>query len=137
MALVVGGGTAVAATPAGLDRLDPAATSGAPPVAQITDVSPLTLTAGAMLTLNGGGWDGDEGGSRVVAWDWSSSLDGPVCTSDTCTLPHSLFAPGAHVIALKVQDDEGMWSEPVLETVVVKEPERVFLPLVVSQCQGE
>jgi hypothetical protein len=135
MALVVGGGTAVAATPAGLDRLDPAATSGAPPVAQITDVSPLTLTAGAMLTLNGGGWDSDEGGSRVVAWDWSSSLDGPVCTSNTCTLPHSLFTPGAHTIALKVQDDEGMWSEPVLETVVV-EPHRVFLPLVVNQSQG-
>jgi hypothetical protein len=130
-ALVVKGETAVAATPAGLDRLNPSAPSGAPPVAQIIDVSPLTLTAGATLTLNGSGWDRDEGGSRIVAWDWSSSIDGPVCTSDTCTLPHSLFTPGAHAIALKVQDDEGMWSEPVLETFVV-EPHRVFLPLVVS-----
>jgi hypothetical protein len=129
-ALVVGNGTAVAATPTGLDRLDPDATPGVPPVAQVDAVSPLTLTAGATLALSGGGVDGDEGGARIVAWDWSSSLDGPLCTSANCVLPHSSLTHGVHSIGLKVQDDEGTWSVPVTEIVVVESAWQVYLPLV-------
>jgi hypothetical protein len=126
----VGIDTAVAATPTGLDRLDPGTMSGAPPVAQIDAVSPLTLTVGATLTLSGQGVDGDEGGAGIVSWDWSSSLDGPLCTSPSCTLPHRLLSPGTHSATLKVQDDEGMWSVPVTETVVVEESHQVYLPLI-------
>ena len=130
--------TVIAAVPAGLDRLDRGAASGSPPTAHITQVTPLTLTLGATLTLNGYGWDNDEGGARVVAWDWSSSLSGPLCASSTCVLSYSLFIPGAYSITLKVQDDEGIWSVPVAlpETVVVKEPRRVYLPLVVRRSIG-
>ena len=132
-ALAVGNGTAVAATPAGLDRLDPAAIPGAPPVAQIDAVSPLTLTPGMTLTLSGGGMDNDEGGGRIVAWDWSSSLDGPLCTAASCTLPYELFAPGEHVIRLRVQDDEGEWSATVMETMVMEKVWQVYLPLIIRR----
>jgi hypothetical protein len=121
---------AVAATPAGLDRFDQAATSGALPVAQIDTVSPLTLTIGMTLTLSGSGQDGDEGGTRIVAWNWSSSLDGPLCTAADCVLPHSLLTPGVHAIALTVQDDEGIWSVAVVETVTVRESWQVYIPLI-------
>ena len=129
-ALVVGNGAAVAATPTGLDRLDLVATSGAPPGAQIDAVSPLTLTVGATLTLSGGGVDGDEGGERIVAWDWSSDRDGPLCTAASCTLPYHLFTPGVHTLALRVQDNEGVWSAADEATVNIRPSWRFFLPLV-------
>ena len=130
MAVIADAGTVVAAPAAGLDRLDPTATPGALPVAQIDALSPLTLTVGTTLTLSGSGLDGDEGGARIVAWDWSSSLDGPLCTSANCALPYSLLTSGVHSITLKVQDDEGGWSVPVTGTVMVEESQRVYLPLV-------
>jgi hypothetical protein len=131
-AVVAGRGTAVAATAVGLDRLDLAAVPGAPPTAWIdVPAAPVTVTEGTTLALYGGGMDGDEGGARIVAWDWSSSRDGPLCTAVACALPHSLFTPGSHFIALKVQDDEGVWSTPVVEAVWVEGDWRVYLPLVV------
>jgi len=136
LALVAGRGTVVAAVPAGLDRLDREAVPGSPPAAQIVEVAPLTLTLGTVLMLNGEGQDGDEDGVQIVSWDWSSSLDGPLCTSASCTLPYNLFTPGVHSIVLRVQDDEGVWSAPVTKTVEVKEARRVYLPLVVRQSQG-
>jgi hypothetical protein len=128
-ALAVGNGMAVAATRAGLDRFDQTATFGALPVAQIDVVSPLTLTIGMTLTLSGSGQDGDESGTHIVAWNWSSSLDGPLCTSASCVLPHSSLTPGVHSIALRVQDDEGTWSVPVVETVAVARAWQIYLPL--------
>jgi hypothetical protein len=132
LALAAGSGAVIAAVPAGLDRLDREAVPGNPPTAQVVEVTPLTLTLGKMLTLSGGGQDDDEGGAYVVGWDWSSSLDGPLCTSASCTLPYSLFTPGVHSVALRVQDDEGVWSVPVTGMVVVTQPWRVYLPLVLG-----
>lgn len=131
-AIAIGNGTALAALPAGLDRLDPDAASGALPTATISSISPLTLTFPMTLTLVGGGQDHDEDGARVVGWDWSSSVDGPLCTSAGCELSYGLFTPGRHDLALRVQDDEGVWSTPVTATVVVKEPRRVYLPAVLT-----
>jgi len=128
-AVVAGGRTVIAAPPAGLDRLDMDAVPGSPPTAQILSVTPPTLTLGLTLTLSGTGWDGDEGGGQVVAWDWSSDRDGPLCTWAACTLPATLLSSGVHAIALRVQDDEGVWSAPVTAPLMVEW--RVFLPLVV------
>jgi hypothetical protein len=133
MAFAPASGTIIAATASGLDRLDPAATPGAPPTAQIDAASPTTLTLGATLGLSGSGVDGDEGGGLIVAWAWASSLDGPLCTAASCELPHSLLASGIHSITLQVQDDEGLWSAPVETTVMVEKVWRVYLPLVLRQ----
>jgi hypothetical protein len=127
-ALVIGE-VMVAATPSGLDRLDPDAVSGVPPTVQIGTISPLTLISGTVLSLSGGGVDNDEAGARIVAWDWSSSLDGPLCTTTTCELPYNLFTTGEHTITLRAQDDEGIWSAPAKARIKVGC--RVYLPLVV------
>ena len=81
------------------------------------------------LTLSGGGEDGDEGGERIVAWDWSSDKQGPLCATPTCVLTYNLFTSGVHTVTLRIQDDEGVWSTPAEATVFV-EPRRVYLPLI-------
>ncbi|MBN1139789.1 MAG: hypothetical protein JXM73_24675 [Anaerolineae bacterium] len=130
-AVIVRAGTVVAAPAAGLDRLDPAAASGLAPTAQVDiPAAPLTVTVGMTLTLSGRGVDGDENGAHIVAWDWSSSLSGSLCTANTCALPHHALTPGAQTIALKVQDDEGVWSSPVTKSVVVGKAWQVYLPMV-------
>jgi hypothetical protein len=130
--LTVGDAT-VAATRDGLDRLDPGANAGMQPTARIDALSPLTLTPGMTLTLSGGGHDADEGGERIVAWDWSSDRDGPLCTTAGCALPYSLLTPGAHTIGFRVQDDEGLWSVPAARLLTVEAPDRLFLPLILGQ----
>ena len=132
MALAAGSETVIAASAPGLDRLDPAATPGTPPTAQIDAAAPSTLTLGATLDLSGSGVDSDEGGGQIVAWAWTSSLDGPLCTTASCELPHSLLTPGAHSITLQVQDDEGLWSESVAAMVTVEKAWLVYLPLVLK-----
>jgi hypothetical protein len=132
-AVVAGAGTAIAAPPVGLDRLDQDAVPGSPPTAQIIAVTPPTLTVGLTLTLSGSGVDGDEGGGRIVAWDWSSDRDGPLCALMTCTLPYGLFSSGTHTIALRVEDDEGGWSDPAAAMVRVEKVWWVYLPLVMSR----
>jgi hypothetical protein len=131
MAVAAEGGTVAAAASRGLDVLDQDTLVGEIPMAQIEAVSPLTLSAGTTLTLRGGGADNDEGGERVVAWDWSSDRDGPLCTTANCTIPHGLFTPGEHAVRLRVQDDEGAWSVAAVESVTVKEAWNVYLPLVI------
>jgi hypothetical protein len=125
----------VAAGPIGLDRIDRFAVSGCLPEAAINSVTPLTLTLNTTLTLSGTGWDTDENGARLIAWDWASSLDGPLCTTPSCTLPYGRLTPGDHVLAWRVGDDEGEWSAIVTRTVKVLAAWQVYLPLVVRQDQ--
>lgn len=130
MAVAAGHGTVIAASADGLERLDPDAVPGNPPIAQVVSAIPPTLSWGFTLTLTGTGYDQDESNERIVAWDWSSSLDGPLCTAAHCELPHSLFTPGIHSITLRLQDDEGIWSAPVTKTIAVEKVWQVYLPLI-------
>jgi len=124
--------TVIAAGTTGLGRLDRTAIPGSPPTAQILTVSPATLTMGGNLTLGGTAADQDEGGSLIAAWEWTSNRDGPLCSTGDCLLPHALFSPGTHVLALRVQDDEGMWSQPVTAQLTVAPACKVFLPLAIK-----
>jgi hypothetical protein len=130
-ALLAGGQVVVVAGPTGLDRLSRHAVPGQPPTAQIASVVPLTVTCGGTLTLSGNGADGDEEGQRIVAWKWASDRDGPLCSAAACALPHALLTPGRHVLAFRVQDDEGVWSEAVTRTLAVQEVWRAYLPLAI------
>ncbi len=122
--------TTLAASMNGIDQLDSEAVPGTAPTAQIITVSPSVLTVGTNLELEGSGVDGDEGGEKIVAWDWSSSLDGPLCTTASCSLPYHIFSPGTHVIEFRVLDDEGVWSTSAIQEINVQQAEQIFLPLV-------
>ncbi len=125
--------TVVAATAPGLDRLNPQAVPGAPPLASLTAISPPTVTTDLDLTLTGSGIDQDENQDHIRGWNWQSNLDGPLCTASHCVLSASLLSSGTHTISLEVQDDEGVWSDPVTATLqVIERGRELYLPLVLN-----
>lgn len=127
MALAARDADVIATSAVGLERLRRAAPLDNPPAAQIDSVSPETLLPGGILTLQGSG--NVAAGRRIIAWDWASEVAGPLCTAADCALPHALFAPGAHRLAFRVQDDAGLWSAPVSAEMTVRQGWCVFLPL--------
>lgn len=123
--------TVVAATAAGLDRLDPQTAPGNPPLAAILSITPTpTVTTDLNLTLTGSGADQDESQTRIVGWDWHSNLDGPLCAASQCVLSASLLSGGTHTLSLRAQDDEGDWSAPVTATLrVIETGQQLYLPV--------
>jgi len=105
--------------------LAPAATKQ-PPAAYIDSVSPINSTYGEPVTFQGHGIDPD---GTVGAYNWRSSRDGDLSTDASFTT--SSLSPGTHTIWFKVQDNDGMWSNEVLATVIVV-PRAVNPPVVNS-----
>jgi predicted small lipoprotein YifL len=93
------------------------------PTAYIDAVTPPTITAGEEVTLQGHGIDTD---GTIVAHRWRSDIDGPLGTSASITT--NALSVGEHEIYLKVQDNNGAWSEEVMSTVVVT-PAEAPIPL--------
>ena len=113
-------------------RLDRGRVPGATPMAQLAPTGTAVLTTRDTLALTGSAHDPDSD-NRILAWDWSSDVAGPLCTTaGECTLPAALLTPGVHTIALRVQDDEGVWSAPVTTTVTIVETTSLYLPLVAA-----
>lgn len=133
LALAAGNGNVLAASPTGVDALDSSKPNGSMPVAQIHSVSPLTISQGTTLTLNGVGQDGDENGHRIIAWNWMSNRDGPLCTESTCTLPDDIFSTGMHNLSLRVLDDEGMWSLADEVMINVERVWQIFIPITLRE----
>ncbi|MCX6047639.1 MAG: hypothetical protein NT075_21280 [Chloroflexi bacterium] len=139
-ALVANGNTLMAARARGqLDQLNPNSTSGQPPTAQIATVTAPTLLSQMALTLHATAFDQDNQAepsqSQILAWDWRSDRDGPLCTTaGTCHVAQGQLSVGVHTISLRVQDDEGSWSQPVTTQITVQAGSQVYLPFVqVSQ----
>jgi len=134
-ALAAADTTLVAARSASLDRLDLTLTPGNPPTVQLDQVDTATLSQFGTLTLHATADDHDaapgETTSQIVAWDWQSDRVGPLCTTaDSCLLSGADLGPGTHVISVRVQDDEGVWSQLATKTLVVTAETAVYLPLV-------
>jgi hypothetical protein len=95
-----------------------------PPTAYIDSITPAEASVGTKVTFEGHGTDVD---GTVVAYRWRSSLDGdlgPEASFDTSSL-----SVGNHTIYLKVQDNNGAWSEEVSHIITV---EAVAIPIVSS-----
>lgn len=102
------------------------------PVAQITTNDVRVLPQDRLLLF---GTARDSGANdRILAWDWASDIDGPLCTtSEQCDIPAKFLSLGTHIITLRIQDDEGNWSVPTQTTVEVVDnsPEQIFLPIII------
>ena len=85
-----------------------------PPTAYIDSISPTEASLGEMVTFNGHGTDPD---GTVVAYRWRSSLDGELGT--LASFDTSSLSAGNHTVYLKVQDNNGDWSEEVRSAVTV------------------
>ncbi|HEX7364974.1 MAG TPA: hypothetical protein VF366_07410 [Dehalococcoidia bacterium] len=89
-------------------------TTKMPPTAYIDSIYPINVTCGETVTFKGHGIDPD---GTVGAYDWRSSRDGDLSTIDTFST--SSLSSGTHTIWLRVQDNDGQWSNQVSGTVVV------------------
>lgn len=91
------------------------------------------LTAAAMADVP------DRDGDSIIAWDWYSNVDGPLCTTaNTCVYPARDLTLGEHTLSVRVQDGEGMWSTVRSQSIsIVEVPEQppeqedfsLYLPL--------
>jgi C1A family cysteine protease len=79
-----------------------------PPAATIVAITPNPAEqVFDTVSFLGNGTDPD---GTVSAYNWSSSLDGPLSTAQSFTKPASELSLGVHTIAFRVQDDQGAWS---------------------------
>ena len=88
-----------------------------PPIASIDSISPTRITVGEKVSFSGSGTDSE---GKVVAYQWRSSIDGPLLTSKSFTTP--ALSEGTHTIYFKVRDNDGKWSPEVSGTVTVGPP---------------
>lgn len=131
--LIVNQKTLVVALSSGLERLIPQPNPDSPPSVKI-ETAPSTASIYRPLTFTALAQDHDEtdeAESAIVAWEWVSDLDGPICTTaGTC---RTRLSEGEHTIQVRVQDDEGLWSPSVSTTVQVEDRLLAFyLPLLTS-----
>ena len=85
-----------------------------PPTAYIDLMTPTEVSTGEAVTFEGHGTDTD---GTVVAYRWGSSIDGDLGTR--ASFESSSLSEGEHTIRLKVQDNNGTWSEEVESTIMV------------------
>ena len=86
------------------------------PTAYIDSIVPPEPTQGEGVTFTGHGTDSD---GTVVAYRWTSSIDGEIGTSASFTT--SSLSVGSHTISFRVQDNNDAWSENVTANVTVAE----------------
>jgi PKD repeat protein len=85
-----------------------------PPTATIQDIFPNPATDGNTVTFTGSGSDTD---GTVDNFRWTS---GTTLLSNSASFSTSTLEVGTHTITFEVQDDDGDWSAPDSETLVVQ-----------------
>ena len=86
------------------------------PTAYIDSVVPGEAAHGEAVAFTGHGTDSD---GTVVAYRWTSSIDGEIGTSASFTT--SSLSVGSHTVSFRAQDNNGAWSANVTATVIVTE----------------
>lgn len=103
------------------------------PQASILFVSATTIqqVTGDILTLAGSARDLDVVGEGIVAYKWTSDLDGVVGNEQVLKIPAADLSRGRHTFTFSALDGEGHWSRSATVTVnVVQQLYRVMLPMV-------
>jgi len=86
----------------------------APPTAYIDSIIPNPAEPGQLIEFSGHGTDNE---GTIDAYQWESSIDGPINNSDSFTT--STLSEGTHTISFRVQDNEGLWSQQVTQILIV------------------
>lgn len=111
-----------------------------PPVAEITSIYYNSAPGPAIqgtdtIYFDGSGYDQDENGATIVAYQWRSSLDGILSDQEDFTRPASSLSISTHTIYFKVKDNEGGWSEEVSMLLVVRPAQIDFTTLILVNRQ--
>ena len=86
------------------------------PTAYIDSIYPNPAYEGDEVTFIGHGYDPD---GTIVAYDWESDIVGFL--SDKSTFKRSDLPIGEHTISFRVQDNDGNWSDPVTDVLIIEE----------------
>lgn len=84
------------------------------PVAIIDSIGPNPAYYGTTISFKGKGTDTD---GTIVAYEWSSNNYGVFSSSKDAEF--SGLCTGTHIISFRVKDDQGNWSVPVMDTIVI------------------
>jgi hypothetical protein len=84
-----------------------------PPTAYIDSITPPSAAPGEKITLVGHGTDTD---GTVVAYRWRSSIGGDLGAEAKI---ETKLDSGSHIIYLKVQDNNGAWSDEVRSSATI------------------
>jgi len=87
------------------------------PRAGIVEVSPDPALVGEEVKFKGRGMDDED----IVHYAWTSDLDGELYNDTGDEFETTTLSIGTHSISLKVEDDLGVWSEPVITTLIIHE----------------
>ncbi|UCE37131.1 MAG: S8 family serine peptidase [Thermoplasmata archaeon] len=85
------------------------------PVAVIDSISPNPAVEEEMVILSG---HGDDDGT-IAAYQWTSSINGVIGTESSIGLTE--LSAGNHDISFKVRDNDGVWSQESISSLVISE----------------
>jgi len=85
-----------------------------PPTAKIQVINSNIARFDAEITFSGSGSDSD---GSIVAYEWTSDIDGFL--SNEKYFNSTGFTIGNHTISFRVQDNDGYWSEWVVEMLTI------------------
>jgi hypothetical protein len=85
-----------------------------PPTGTIGSISPSPVEEGAIASFTGSGSDSE---GSIVAYRWSSSLDGELSTEKD--FGSNTLSLGTHTVTFQVQDNAGAWSDEDSRILVV------------------
>jgi hypothetical protein len=68
------------------------------------------------------------GDKQIVAWKWTSSLDGEIGSTKSLKMRGNQLSIGQHTISLSAQDSAGLWSKEV--SVPLQVGSKIFIPVV-------
>jgi len=88
------------------------------PTASIDSITPAFPTTASIVHFSGSGIDD----GMIMRYIWTSSLDGELYNGSNTEFEVNALSPATHIIYLKVQDDNGVWSEEVSTAFNVQEP---------------
>ncbi|MBN1579575.1 MAG: VCBS repeat-containing protein [Anaerolineae bacterium] len=74
------------------------------------------------IYFNGSGYDTDENGAYITAYEWTSGIDGLLNSQEDFVIQASALSTGTHTITFHVRDDEGDWSPEITRTLIVDSP---------------
>ena len=87
------------------------------PTAEILDITPNPAYTHQRINFTGRGTDD----GTIARYVWTSSIDGEFYSGQNAAVSYSNFSAGNHTITLKVQDNNGVWSEPATASLTVKQ----------------
>jgi PKD repeat protein len=101
-----------------LIKFRPPQAENKPPTAIIDSITPNPAKQGEdTVSFIGHGNDSD---GSVVAYNWTSSIDGLLNTSPLFTKPASELSVGLQIIYFSVQDEDGAWSSADTEILTIE-----------------